>query len=57
MNLGSGNGTVNLVDLVLGTSLQVQDNKTLTVAYVFAVGAGQDEEFTREWRASFNWCF
>jgi hypothetical protein len=57
VNLGSGDGNINLVDLVLGTSLQVQDNKTLSVAYAFAVGAGQDEQFTREWRATFNWYF
>ncbi len=57
VNLESGDGNINLVDLVLGTSLQVQDNKTLSVAYVFAVGAGQDEQFTREWRATFNWYF
>jgi hypothetical protein len=57
VNLEGGDGNINLVDVVLGTSLQVQDNKTLSVAYVFAVGAGQDEQFTREWRATFNWYF
>jgi hypothetical protein len=57
VNLGGVDGSINLVDLVLGTSLQVQDNKTLSAGYVFAVGAGQDEQFTRDWRATFNWYF
>jgi hypothetical protein len=57
VNLEGEDGNVNLINLVLGTSLQVQDNKTLSVAYVFSVGAGQDEQFTREWRATFNWYF
>jgi hypothetical protein len=57
VTLQSADGSINLVDLTLGTSLQVQDNKTLSLAYIFAVGAGGDEQFTRELRATFNWYF
>jgi len=57
INLGAADGNINLVDLVLGTNLQLHDNATFMIAYVFAVGAGGDEQFSREVRASFNWHF
>lgn len=57
VDLASEDGNINLVDLVLGTSVQVCDDTRVSLAYIFAVGAGQDEQFTREIRATFNWQF
>ncbi len=57
VNLTAGQGNVNLFDLLLGTTLRFQENKTITVAYGFALGAGQDEQFTRQVRVTLNWFF
>jgi len=57
VNLGSGEGNVNLVDLVFGATIQCNKDKRLMLAYVMPVGSRHDEQCNREARVSFNWYF
>jgi hypothetical protein len=57
VNLGSGEGNVNLVDLVFGATIQCNKDKRLMLAYVMPVGSHHDEQCNREARVSFNWYF
>jgi hypothetical protein len=57
IKLGSAEGSINLVNLVIGATLRWQQNKTISLAYVVPVGAGGDEQFSGEFQAQFNWFF
>jgi hypothetical protein len=57
VTLGGGQGNGNQIDLVFGATVQYNKDKRFMLAYVLPVGSHNDEQFNRELRVSFNWCF
>jgi hypothetical protein len=57
VTLGGGQANGNQVDLVFGATVQYNKDKRFMLAYVMPVGSHNDEQFNRELRVSFNWCF
>ena len=55
--VGSFQNNVQILNALIGTSLQFGQNSMLTTAYVTPIGNGADQLFDGEARVSFNWFF
>ncbi len=55
--VGSHQNGVQILNALVGASIQLKQNSMLTAAYVAPIGNGSDQLFDGEARVSFNWYF